>query len=71
MAEPVSAGLVERSGCGEPEWNVTDGPEFTMRALDEWAYQHRVQQAFRWTKADSKARTGRMPRPLFTSADEA
>jgi transposase InsO family protein len=30
-----------------PEWIVTDhGPEFTGRALDEWAYQHRVQLHF-------------------------
>jgi putative transposase len=32
---------------GYPEWIVMDhGPEFTGRALDEWAYQHRVQLHF-------------------------
>ena len=34
-------------GRGLPEWVVTDnGPEFTSRALDHWAYERGVKQQF-------------------------
>ena len=43
-----------------PEMVVTDnGPEFTSKALDQWAYQRKVKlQGSRWRTRTSRASTG-------------